>query len=131
VPLTVLRLDGSGWQQREDLWEALLAALGAPDWHGHSLDALFDSLVARLNRVPPPLRVEMAGVARTPPALVAYATRIRAVFEDAARETGEEIALCFVPALSSAARSCPPSRPNRDRKPAGATTSPKRSPPPR
>lgn len=94
--MSLIRLDGSAWTSREDLWDALLPALGAPDWHGHSLDALFDSMVAHLNRVGPPLVVEMAGVARGPAALVAYATRIREVFEDAAAHAGEDFALRFV-----------------------------------
>ena len=93
--MNVIRLDARGWQVREDLWDALLPALGAPDWHGHSLDALFDSFVAGLNRVAPPLTVEIAGLARAPAALVAYATRIREVFDDAAVETGQVIALRF------------------------------------
>ena len=93
MPLTVLTLDAAGWRNSDDLWSALLPALGAPEWHGQSLDALFDSLVARLNVVGPPLVVAFQGISRATPAAIAYATRVREVFADAAAETGEEFAL--------------------------------------
>jgi len=96
VPVTVVRLDAAGWKTAADLWAALLPALGAPDWHGNSLDALFDSLVARLNRVQPPMIIELVGAAQATAAVVAYVTRIREVFDDAARELGEPITLRFV-----------------------------------
>ncbi|ONF96879.1 barstar family protein [Sphingomonas jeddahensis] len=93
MPLTIVRLEAAGWETAADLWAALLPALGAPDWHGPSLDALFDSIVARLNRVQPPMVVELAGAACAGPAAVTYVTRIREVLEDAAREMGEQIEL--------------------------------------
>jgi RNAse (barnase) inhibitor barstar len=103
VPLSVIRLDARGWHDRDDLWRDLLAGLGAPGWHGANLDALYDGLVAGENSVRPPLAVEIAGAARLPAALVAYLTRIRAVFDDAARD-GAAVALRFVAPLSAAAR---------------------------
>ena len=93
MPVTVVRLDAARWETAADLWAALLPALGAPEWHGPSLDALFDSIVARLNRVQPPMVIELAGVARAGPAAVAYVTRIREVLNDAALEMGEQIEL--------------------------------------
>ncbi len=93
MPLAHVRLAAAGWETAADLWAALLPALGAPEWHGPSLDALFDSIVARLNRVQPPMVVELAGVAQAGPAVVTYVTRIREVFDDAARDMGERIEL--------------------------------------
>lgn len=93
MPVTLVQLEAAEWQTAADLWAALLPALGAPDWHGPNLDALFDSIVARLNRVQPPMVIELSGVARAGPAAVAYVTRIREVFEDAGREMGERIEL--------------------------------------
>ena len=95
MPLTIVTLQAAGWQTSDDLWSALLQALGAPEWHGNSLDALFDSLVAKLNTIKPPLVVEFVGLARATPAIVAYATRIPGVFNDAAAETGDAIDLHF------------------------------------
>lgn len=93
MPITHVRLDGAEWQTAADLWDALLPALGTPPTHGASLDALFDSIVARLNRVQPPMVIEMADVARAGPAAVVYVTRIREVLDDAVREMGEPIEL--------------------------------------
>lgn len=94
--MSLIRLDAAAWQGREDMWQALLAALGAPEWHGPNLDALYDGLVAGENRVRPPLMVEIAATRHLPVALVADLTRVRIVFEDAARDTGLPITLGFV-----------------------------------
>jgi RNAse (barnase) inhibitor barstar len=53
-------LDGSAWKTQEDFYEGILRAVGAPEWHGHNLDALNDSIgTGGINRieVPYPLRV--------------------------------------------------------------------------
>jgi RNAse (barnase) inhibitor barstar len=105
-PLT-LRLDARGWYSREAMWRALLDALGAPEWHGHSLDALYDSLVSGLDRVRPPLLVELVGAAECPAALVAYLTRVREVFADAGAVLGGTVELRFTP---TPPRSRPPTR---------------------
>jgi RNAse (barnase) inhibitor barstar len=96
MPVTIVRLDAAGWETAADLWAALLPALGAPEWHGNSLDALFDSIVAGLNRVQPPMMIELVGAARASAAVVAYVTRIRKVFDDAGQEVGASIELRFV-----------------------------------
>ncbi|WP_169803527.1 MULTISPECIES: barstar family protein [Sphingomonas] len=103
MPVTVIRLDARGWHDRDDLWRDLLAGLGAPDWHGANLDALYDGLVAGENRARPPLVVEIAGAARLSAALVAQMTRVREVFDDAARD-GAAVAMRFVAPISAAAR---------------------------
>ncbi len=60
-----------------------------PASHGPNLDALFDALVTRLTRVAPPIEIILDGLAKAGPAAIAYATRVREVFDDAAAETGE------------------------------------------
>lgn len=86
--MPLIRLDAHGWQRREDFWAALLPALGAPDWHGPNLDALYDGLVAGDNQVRPPLSVEIAVSTPLPAPLAAYLERVSGVFADAARDTG-------------------------------------------
>ena len=93
--MSLILLDARDWQQREDFWAALLPALGAPDWHGPNLDALYDGLVAGENRVRPPLTVEIAISTPLPAPLLAYLDRVRGVFDDAARDTRLAIALRF------------------------------------
>ena len=60
-------LDAATWETHEDFYAALLVAVGAPDWHGHNLDALNDSLRGGdLNRVNPPFRVRIIGADNLP-----------------------------------------------------------------
>jgi len=45
----------------DDVYDGLLKALGAPDWHGRNLDALIDSMgTGSINEVEPPylIRIE-------------------------------------------------------------------------
>ncbi len=91
--MSLIRLDARDWRTRADFWAALLPALGAPDWHGPNLDALYDGLVAGDNRVRPPLMVEILVATPLPADLVAYLERVQCVFDDAARHTGLTIGL--------------------------------------
>ncbi|KQN92924.1 hypothetical protein ASE95_09930 [Sphingomonas sp. Leaf231] len=94
--MSLIRLDARDWRTREQFWAALLPALGAPDWHGPNLDALYDGLVAGENRVRPPLSVEICTTTPLPAALMAYLARVGIVFEDAAHDIGLAIALRIV-----------------------------------
>lgn len=42
--MTEITLDGAEWKTAADFYIAFLAAVQAPDWHGHNLDALWDSI---------------------------------------------------------------------------------------
>jgi RNAse (barnase) inhibitor barstar len=53
-----LYLDGTDWQTRDDVYDALFRAVGAPDWHGENWDALNDSIATgSINRVEVPYRL--------------------------------------------------------------------------
>ncbi|MDP1701538.1 MAG: barstar family protein [Aestuariivirga sp.] len=68
-----INLDADGWKSQEDFFIALLPKLGAPNWHGHNLDALWDSLVAgQINSTKPPYSITVINVDRIPDILVAY-----------------------------------------------------------
>lgn len=57
-------LDGAAWKTKDDFYTAFLSAVGAPDWHGHNLDALNDSIgVGNINEVNPPFLVKIRGSA--------------------------------------------------------------------
>jgi RNAse (barnase) inhibitor barstar len=59
---TQLTLDGSRWRTEADFYAALLSAIDAPEWHGHNLDALADSLGGGdLNDINPPLSITITG----------------------------------------------------------------------
>lgn len=49
----------SGCAGRTEVWVRLLAALGAPAWHGQGLDALWDGLTGEL--FPRPAAVVVSG----------------------------------------------------------------------
>ena len=91
--LNVVRLDARRWQAPADLYAALLPALGAPNWVGGNLDALFDSLGGTNNRVRAPLMVVVSGADALGPAMLACLTRVRTVFNDASREYQTVLAL--------------------------------------
>ena len=38
-------ISAAGWKTADDFYIAFLAAVEAPAWHGHNLDALWDSIV--------------------------------------------------------------------------------------
>lgn len=60
-------LSGAHWTTPEDFYNDLLPSLGAPDWHGHNLDALWDSITrGGINQVSPPFRVRVTGVDAMP-----------------------------------------------------------------
>ena len=66
--MRVIELDASQWKTVLDFYDALLAALGAPEWHGRSVAALIDSMAyGRINAVEAPYVVKITGTAEIPP----------------------------------------------------------------
>ncbi len=55
-------LRGETWQTRDDFFDSLFAALGAPSWHGRNFNALNDSIGAGgINEIEPPYRFVITG----------------------------------------------------------------------
>lgn len=81
--MLLIKLDASGWRTANDFFYALLPRLGAPDWHGHSLDALDDSLLGNINRVEPPFSIEVHGSENLSPEVTAFLTDVSEVFVSA------------------------------------------------
>src|SRR3954452_24911068 len=53
-----LILNGADWATIEDVYNAFFRAVGAPEWHGHNLDALADSISGgSINKVEVPYRL--------------------------------------------------------------------------
>ena len=62
-----ITIDASVWKGTRDFYEALFAALGAPDWHGDSIDALIDSMIwGGINAVDPPYKIQIVNTAGLP-----------------------------------------------------------------
>ena len=89
-----IELDASGWANRADFYTALLPRLGAPEWVGGNLDALFDSFAGN-NTLAPPFEVVVRGWRAIPPAELAYIRRAEQVFADARAEFGQQVSLRF------------------------------------
>lgn len=67
APFSRIELDASDWQISDDFYLALLPKLGAPGWHGHSLDALWDTFTdGQINQVNPPLEIFIRGMSLVP-----------------------------------------------------------------
>ena len=66
----LIKLDAGGWKVPLDFYEALLAALEAPDWHGRSINALIDSMVwGNINAIEPPYRILIVATSNLPMAV--------------------------------------------------------------
>ena len=85
--MRVIALDGRGWRSYDDFFNALLPALGAPDWHGRNYAALLDSIsVGGINEVEPPYRIEISGARHMSADLLRFICELRADVERRERE---------------------------------------------
>jgi RNAse (barnase) inhibitor barstar len=73
VKMKEIALDASAWRNRDDFYDAILPALGAPAWHGRNLDALNDSISADdILTIRLPLRIWITNSTSAPTALQQY-----------------------------------------------------------
>ena len=62
-----IKLDATGWKTPVDFYDAILAALEAPHWHGKNANALRDSMWGGdINGIEPPYRIWITGTAKLP-----------------------------------------------------------------
>ncbi|MBN8941774.1 MAG: barstar family protein [Rhizobiales bacterium] len=102
-----IALDARTWHSTDDLYSALLLALGAPGWHGRNLDALWDSLTEGaagrpdpdaprpINRVQPPFHVVVSHADAAPEAVRNLLARIGGLFAEARAEHAIDVTLTF------------------------------------
>lgn len=78
-----IRLAGETWRSADDFYNALLPAIGAPEWHGRNLDALNDTLGGNdINKIQQPITFSITGVNQMPPQVRDLVERFRQlVFE--------------------------------------------------
>jgi hypothetical protein len=56
--MRVINLDALGWKSTDDFYDAILAALEAPHWHGRNVNALVDSMWGgSINGIEPPYKI--------------------------------------------------------------------------
>jgi RNAse (barnase) inhibitor barstar len=98
--VTEIDLDARRWRSRDDVFEALLKALRAPDWHGHNLDALNDSLRGGdLNAMKVPVAVRVTGLEEATPVARVAAWRIGRLF---AELSNDGVGVAWSPAVEGA-----------------------------
>jgi RNAse (barnase) inhibitor barstar len=89
-----INLDASAWRQRDDFYNALLTALGAPPWHGRNLDALNDSIGGDdINAVRLPFQIRITNTVSTPPELLRYLQQFAELVTDLRTRNSQEIHL--------------------------------------
>ncbi|MFD2235341.1 barstar family protein [Phaeospirillum tilakii] len=61
--MNTIEIDASSWRDVLDFYNAILAALGAPEWHGKNANALIDSVVyGGINKVGCPLLIKIYNI---------------------------------------------------------------------
>ena len=61
----IIEVDASDWTSSCDLYKAILPKLGAPAWHGDSVNALTESMVwGEINALEPPYTLRILGAAK-------------------------------------------------------------------
>ena len=85
-------IDASNWANRHDFYACVLVALGAPDWHGGNLDALYDSIVTdQINAVAAPYVVRIINSANLTADLSSLVADFLQLFDEARAEAGIEV----------------------------------------
>lgn len=85
-------LDAAGWTSRKDFYAALLPMLGAPCWHGHNLDALWDSVVGGdINEISPPYTITIVGAGNLPDDLTTFMHEVANLFRRARTDEGVQV----------------------------------------
>ena len=65
--MNTIKIDATKWKTEFDFYNAMLWAIGAPAWHGMSIDAFLDSMIwGGINSVEPPYTVRIEGAACLP-----------------------------------------------------------------
>jgi hypothetical protein len=65
--MQIINLDATKWKTVADFYTALLSAIGAPQWHSHSPDALIDSMIwGGINAIEPPYTIRISGTVAIP-----------------------------------------------------------------
>jgi len=81
-------LDAATWSTVLDFYDALLKALGAPDWHCRSIGALVDTMIwhDEINAVSPPYTVAISNATSLHPEIRAEIGDLAQALRDARAE---------------------------------------------
>ncbi len=82
--MEIYLLDGKDMTSRENAYRVIERTMRFPDWFGHNLDALYDSL----SELPPETAVVFVNTGRLTENLGNYANKVLACFRDSSEEIG-------------------------------------------
>src|SRR5579884_3918794 len=104
--MQTLELDATKWKTVLDFYDALLAAVGAPEWHGKSPAALVDSMIwGGINAVEPPYMVRIADLSAAPAEVRDHVQLVRDALVNARigrkRHNGDDVEASIVIAPAS------------------------------
>ncbi len=92
--MQIIELHADDWVTAADFANALKKAIGAPDWHGSSVDAFLDSMIVHdeINALKSPYTIRIGGVDKAKPE-VQDAIRLlaRLINERGASDRGTEL----------------------------------------
>ena len=82
--MRIIEIDGSDWQSVKDFLTTLRAAIGAPDWHGWSVNAFIDSMIwGGINQIEPPYEIRISGTERGPKEVTDHIDLLASALADA------------------------------------------------
>jgi|GEM_PF-5842637 len=99
--MKLIELDARRWRSVDDVCSAILAALGAPEWHGKNLDALWETITEAvpcdrdtpetlINAVQPPFQIVVTGSAAASGEVQKFLAKLRQLFTEANAEYKSE-----------------------------------------
>ena len=88
-------IDWSLIKSEDQFYDVLLPQVGAPEWHGHNLDALADSLITgSINSIEPPYKLMSVNSSVNLGELKPFQIKVLNIFTEAAIEQDREIEFC-------------------------------------
>ena len=90
-------VDAAGWFEPVHFYRVVLPLLGAPGWHGHNLDALWDSVTSNINDVQPPYTLIIKNSSQMSGEMTHFLSEVRSLFQQARDERGITVELRIEP----------------------------------
>lgn len=82
--MRIIELDASAWPDALGIYEALVAALEAPHWHGRNINALIDSMIyGEINNIDPPYTIRFLNMDKARQPVREEIEAISTTFEEA------------------------------------------------
>lgn len=95
--MKLIEINAARCQSVEDFYRLLLAELGAPEWHGHNLDALWDSITAGdINHISAPYKVIVGGRQSLAGEITEVIDKIKSLFDEARHARLAEVEFVLV-----------------------------------